>query len=285
MLEVSVVVPVRDGARSLPALLESLASQDLGSEQYETIVVDNASRDGSGDVAAALGARVVVEGLPNRSRARNTGVEAARANLLAFTDADCTASPQWLSALLACRGRAPLVAGPVEIEMGNRPNAIERFESFWRFDQQTTVTQGWAATANLMVERSAFEAVGGFDPGYRHIGEDADFCLRARRAGFELGYCQPAVVRHGAEHELGPVIRRAFFHGYSAAQVKRRLGVGHVAWRHPRPLLSPRAALAWHGIATRSMSGAERRRLGALASATYASRVVGSVWASMRRAR
>jgi glycosyltransferase involved in cell wall biosynthesis len=180
MLEVSVVVPVRDGAASLPVLLESLAAQDLEAERYEVIVVDNASGDGSGELAASLGARVAFEAIPNRSRARNAGASTARTDLFAFIDADCTASPQWLSALLACRGRASLVAGPVEIETRTPANAIERFESFWRFDQESTVAQGWAATANLMVERSAFDAVGGFDPEYRHIGEDADFCLRDR---------------------------------------------------------------------------------------------------------
>ena len=279
------VVPVRDGEASLGALLDSLASQELAPERYEVIVVDNASRDASGRVAAERGARVVFEARPNRSRARNAGVAAARADLIAFTDADCTVSPQWLGALLACRGRAPLVAGPVEIETRDAPNAIERFETLWRFDQRSAVANGYAATANLMVERSAFDTVGGFDPAYRHIAEDADFCVRASRAGLDLAYCERAVVRHGAEHELGAVIRRSFFHGYSAAQAKRRIGVGNVAWRHPRPLVSPAAALAWHSPAAGSLPRSERRAQAALASAAYASRVAGSVWATVRCAR
>lgn len=285
MPEISVVVPVRDGASSLPRLLESLMAQDLDEGRYEVIVVDNASRDGSGGLAASRGARVVAERVPNRSRARNAGAREARADLLAFIDADCTASKQWLSAMLACRGSSPLVAGPVEIETHTPPNAIERFERFWRFDQESWVSQGWAATANLMAERSAFEAIDGFDTEYPHIGEDVDFCIRAGRAGLSLGFCQSALVHHGAEREFGPVIRRAFFHGYSSAQVLWRLGVGHVAWRHPRPLVSPEAALAWHGIAAHSLPRAERRRQGALAMAVYASRVAGSAWASLRRAR
>jgi GT2 family glycosyltransferase len=283
--EVSVVVPVRDGAQSLPALLGSLAAQDLPDSRYEVIVIDNGSRDGSADVAAAHGARVVSEPQPNRSRARNAGARAAQADALAFIDADCVATPGWLSALLACRGRAPLVAGPVQIETNSPPNAIERFESAWRFDQEKGVKQGWAATANLLAERSAFEAIGGFDTEYPHIGEDVDFCIRAGRAGYALAYCSEAVVLHDAEHELGPVLRRAFFHGFSAAQVLRRLGVGQVAWRHPRPLLSPRMALAVHGIAADTLGRRERVTQTALATATYASRVAGSAWASLRRVR
>jgi GT2 family glycosyltransferase len=285
MPEVSVVIPVRDGAGSLPALLDSLAAQDLEADRYEVIVVDNASRDDSAEVASSRGASVVFEPRPNRSGARNAGVAAATADVIAFTDADCTVSPRWLSALLACRGQAPLIAGPVEVDTHDPPNLIERFEANWRFDQESGVKGGWAATANLLVEREAFEAIGGFDTAYRHIGEDVDFCLRAGRAGFAIAYCEGAVVRHEAEYELSPFLRRSFFHGYSAAQVLRRLGVGAIAWRSPRPMLSPRAALEWYGLPADELPAKERRRQSALATATYASRVAGSLWSSLRRAR
>jgi glycosyltransferase involved in cell wall biosynthesis len=282
--EISVVVPVRNGAGSLPALLNSLAAQDLEADRYEVVVVDNASTDRSAEVAASHDARVEFEPVPNRSRARNAGVSAARAQLLAFIDADCTASPTWLSALLNCRGTAPLVAGNVEIETRKPPNAIERFESSWRFNQESAVTQGWAATANLMVERHAFDAVGGFDSRYWY-GEDVDFCLRARRLGYSLTLCLLAVVRHRAEHNLHAVFRRAFLHGYGASQVLHTLGVGHVAWRHPRPLVSPRMALAFHGVSPDSLPRRDRVIQSGLATAAYASRVAGSAWASLLRTR
>lgn len=287
MPDVSVIVPVRDGAASLPALLASLEDQELARDRYEIIVVDNASRDGTGDVAALRGARVVFEPRPNRSRARNAGAREARSDLLAFIDADCTAAPHWLSALLAyhTQNPAPLVAGRVLIETRTVPNTIERFETHWRFDQASGVRNGWAATANLLVTREAFEAIGGFDSSYRHIGEDVDFCLRAQRAGYALGYCDAALVLHDAEHKLSPALRRAFFHGYSAAQVRRRLGTGHVAWRDPRILLSPRRVLAFHRIDPAALGARDRRLQSALAYASYVSRVAGSVWASLVRAR
>jgi GT2 family glycosyltransferase len=283
--DVSVVVPVRDGAQSLPALLDSLAGQDIDDELYEVIVVDNASRDGTADVAASHGARVVSEPRPNRSRARNAGAAAARADVITFTDADCTAAPEWLRSLLAARGQAPLLAGRVETTTRTTPNAIERFELRTRYDQQAGVRGGWAATANLLVEREAFEAVGGLDPSYRHIGEDVDFCLRAGRRGYPLRYCDAAVVYHDAEYELSPVLRRSFFHGYSSAQVRRRLGVGHVAWRDPRYMVSPRAARRFYQIDTDGLPLRERFALTALAMSTYASRAAGSAWASLVRAR
>lgn len=281
----SVVVPARDAEGSLPALLQSLERQSLPRDRFEVVVVENGSRDRTAEVAERHGARVVRERAGNRSRARNAGVHSARAGFIAFTDADCVAAPTWLEEMLACRGGAPLLAGPVVVAAGARANAVERFESLWRFSQEHWVAEGWAATANLCVERSAFAAVGGFDARYRHIGEDADFCIRAGRAGFPLGYCAGALIAHDPERRLGPVLRRAFFHGYSSAQVLARLGVGHAAWRDPRPLASPRAALARLGIAPEALPRRERLELGALASASYVSRVGGSLWAQISGAR
>jgi GT2 family glycosyltransferase len=283
--EVSVVIPARDAEEPLADLLDSLARQTLDADRFEVIVVENGSRDRTAEVAEERGARVLRETLGNRSRARNAGVAASEADVFAFTDADCVADPGWLEAMLACRGRAPLIAGNVRVSTRTPPNAVERFESVWRFAQEAWSAEGWAATANMLVEREAFEAIGGFDPTYRHIAEDADFCVRAGRAGFPLGYCDEGVVLHYAENELRPLIRRAFFHGYSSAQILRRLGVGHAAYRHPKGLVSRRAALAMVGIDASSLPPDERRRLGVLASATYVSRFAGSLWAVAQRAR
>jgi len=284
--EISVVVPARNGARSLPALLGSLAGQTLSRERFEVVVVDNASSDRTAEIARAGGAVVVSEPLPNRSRARNRGIEAARAPRVAFTDADCVASPRWLDQLLACADHAPLVAGPVVTTVsGERPNAVERLEQRWRFAQEHWVREGWAATANLLVERAALDALGGFDPAYRHIGEDADLCVRARRAGFALGFCAGAEVRHGAESGVTPMLKRAFRHGYGAHQALRRVGTGHRAWSDPTPLFSAQRALARLGVSPAELDPEERRRLGRLARLSYGARVAGSVWAEIQRAR
>lgn len=284
-VEVSVVIPVRDGAASLPPLLESLDRQTLARERFEVVVVDNASRDDTAEIARRAGATVVSEPIPNRSRARNAGIAAARADYIAFTDADCVVAPGWLEAYLACRGSAPLIAGPVEVTTGDPPNAVERFESLWRFGQEHWVKEGWAATANLAAERAVLEEIGGFDVTYRHIGEDVDMCVRATRAGHGLGWCPDASVSHYAEDEPWKMLKRAFFHGYSVNQAHYRLGLGYRAWAHPLPAFSGRRALATIGVGPRRFDPAERRRMARLAQAVYGMRVLGSVWAELRRAR
>jgi glycosyltransferase involved in cell wall biosynthesis len=282
---VSVVIPARNAAATIPPLLRSLAAQTLEQERFEVIVVDNDSSDDTAAVADAHGAKVVHEPVANRSRARNRGVAAAAAALFAFTDADCVADRRWLQALLACTSSAPLVAGEVQVTVSERPNALERFELLWRFGQRDWVEQGWAATANLLVQREAFDAIGGFDPAWREGGEDVDFCIRAGRAGHRLAYCAGARVEHYGERELRPFLRRFFMHGYSVNQATYRLGLGYRAWRHPLPALVGDRALREIGHSPNGFDPAEWRRMARLARLGYAARVAGSVWAQVSRAR
>ena len=283
--DVSVIIPVRNGAGSLPPLLQSLRQQTLAPERFEVIVVNNGSSDATAEVAASYGVTVIDEPVANRSRARNRGAEAARGRFYAFTDADCVADSRWLDALLANAHVAPLLAGEVRLTVGEEPNAVERFESLWRFGQEAWVKQGWAATANLLVDPRAFDAVAGFDPTWRHIGEDVDFCLRAASAGFSLGYCGEAIVEHRGEHAIGPLLKRCFRHGYSVNQAFYRHGAGYRAWRDPAPALIGDHALRQFGYSPDGFDAREWRRMASLARLGYAARVAGSLWAEVRHAR
>lgn len=283
--EISVIVPVRDGAGPLRILLESLEHQTLARERFEVIVVDNGSQDETASVARCGGVRLVQEqerGHP-RARPRNLGAAAAAAERFAFTDVDCVPTPHWLEAFAEAAGSAPLIAGPVTVTVEPNPNVVQRFERRWRFAQEPWVRSGWAATANLLVERRVFDAVGGFDEAYRHSGEDADFCVRARRVGFELGYCPNAQVLHPAEDRLRRSLERSFRYGYGATQGLRRTGAGERAWRRLRPLLDDCAALTAIGVDTSDLEPAERRRMHRLARASYMARILGSLWCDVRR--
>jgi GT2 family glycosyltransferase len=253
-------------------------------------VVDNASTDDTAAVAARLGARVASEPRPSRSRARNAGVAAASADRIAFIDAECEAEPGWLAALLGCLERAPLVAGPVRVRLSAAPGLYERFDALWRFHQREHVERdGWAASANLAIARDAFTAIGGFDPAYRHIGEDVDLCLRARAAGYEIAFCADAWISHPAEDSLQATLRRAYRQGWSMVQHHYRLpgAVGGRIHFHPGPLVRGDWALRRFGIDPDGLDPADRRSMMRLARLEYAARMVGSLHAELspRKAR
>jgi glycosyltransferase involved in cell wall biosynthesis len=110
----SVVVPAHDEARTLPATLESLLAQDFAGE-FEIIVVDNASTDATAAIATSYGVRLVQEPVRGVCNARQTGVRAARGEVVVSTDADTIHPVGWLrriDAELRDRPDAVAVAGP-----------------------------------------------------------------------------------------------------------------------------------------------------------------------------
>jgi GT2 family glycosyltransferase len=231
---VSVVVPVRDGARTLARCLAGLAAQDRPPD--EVIVVDNGSRDGSGELARAFGARtpalalrVVEEPRPGASVARNRGVAAASGDLVAFTDADCEPAPPWLGRLAGALGPGVgAVAGRV------RPapprSAIEAFAALYTLrtgelayeSSAFTLLRGGFPTANLAVRREVFDALGGFDETVRIYGEDYDLCARLYGLGQRIRYEPEAVVFHHHRTTLRGLLRQSFGFGACHAYLLRR---------------------------------------------------------------
>ena len=113
-LRFSVVVPAHDEAEDLGAALDALLAQDVDAA-YEVLVVDNASTDATAEVARSRGVRVVAEPRLGVCRARQTGTEAARGELVASTDADSVVPRDWLRRLDARFSAEPdlvAVAGP-----------------------------------------------------------------------------------------------------------------------------------------------------------------------------
>ena len=219
----SVVVPVRDGASSLRRCLDALAAQK-GVDTFEVIVVDNGSTDASGELARThpVVTKVVVEPRPGSYAARNAGVTAARASVVAFTDVDCTPEPAWLAVgltVLDATG-ADLVGGAIRALASPQPTMWERYDrAVYLRQEDIVVSAGWAVTANLFVRRAVFDSVGLFDGGLLS-GGDREFCLRARRAGFRIVYAEDATVWHAPRTTAREIWR-----------VNQRIGGGFAALR------------------------------------------------------
>lgn len=233
-MTVTVVVPVRDGARTLERCLAGLRDQRCPPDQV--IVVDNGSRDGSGPLARAFAGRtagfplvVLEEGRPGASVARNRGAAAATGEVVAFTDADCQPDPDWLARLLAAFG-----PGIGAVAGGVRPaapgGAVEAFAALYTlrtgdepFDAtRFTLRQGGFPTANLAVRRDLFDKLGGFDEAIRIYGEDYDLCARVYAAGYTIRYEPAAVVFHHHRTTLRGLLRQSFGFGTAHAYLLRR---------------------------------------------------------------
>src|SRR4051794_35765095 len=119
MIRVSVVVPARNAAATLGRTLACLADQEVDG-RFEVIVVDDDSEDRTADIARAARGPVTVisDGRLGAAEARNRGVAAAAAPVIAFTDADCFPTRDWLANGLSALADAELVQGRVQPDPG-----------------------------------------------------------------------------------------------------------------------------------------------------------------------
>ncbi|HEU5439336.1 MAG TPA: glycosyltransferase family A protein [Ktedonobacterales bacterium] len=190
---ISVIVPVYNGARFLAAALESVGAQHHRPD--EVIVVDDGSTDDTAAVARRYGGvRYLRQPNLGAAAARNTGAAAATGELLAFLDAD----DRWLPAKLSCQVRYldqhPDVDAVVTHQRLSIAPGAER--PGWVPPAWLERPQMGLVPSALMIRRTAFEVVGGFDVRYR-TGEDTDWFARAKDAGVALAILPEALVeRH-----------------------------------------------------------------------------------------
>ncbi|EZP31006.1 glycosyltransferase [Micrococcus luteus] len=197
---VSVVIPVYNGARTLPLQLEALRTQ-VGAPPFEVIVVDNRSTD---DLQGAMrpfmesgpSLRVVrAEAHQGSSYARNRGIAAARAPYVMFCDADDVVSRHWVAAGAAAFGTTSIWTGsvthlPAEIFDQGLDAVRDRLGD----ELQPQDGPGREVSGPFPVlmggdfgaSRQLLEAVGGFDQSFPHAGDDNDLAFRVLRAGHRL---------------------------------------------------------------------------------------------------
>lgn len=204
---IAVVVPTHGRVHYLDDLLDRLQAQDLPLEQFEVVVVDDASPDDTWNLLVARTATTpvrlcVARHATNRGPAatRNHGVAVSRAPYLAFTDDDCLPHPGWLSAMLvALESGAPVVQGHVEPPADDWATAGP-----WDHTIFVRRPSPFFETANVGYDRDRFLAVGGFADGDplltpeqgRGFGEDADLAWRVLRQGGERAFAPDARVDH-----------------------------------------------------------------------------------------
>jgi len=247
---ISVVVCTLNGARSLGRCLAATRQQSLG-EHLQLIVVDDGSTDDSADVAASYGAEVIRHEV-NRglAAARNTGIAAARAPIVATLDDDCEPEPEWAERLLggfvdgvagvggsavpaSSRGyfggyierNNPLV--PLEIDLAASAGIGYRFARYLRRNVGA-VPEGERAVYAFATANGAFRVevvreVGGFDDHFRgdEGGEDLDLCLRIgdKFGPGSLRFEPSAVVRHHFDTDPRALLRRCRSYGMGGARL------------------------------------------------------------------
>lgn len=205
---VSLIVVTYNSAGLLPAFFGALARTEY--PRYEVLVVDNASADGTLHYLAERqpGARVIASGQNlGFGRACNRGADAARGDLLVFLNPDVQVTPGWLASLVRHMGEQPDAAiicpetlypreelGSRDWGPGNEPDP----QSVAPRPQPLCAATESAAVPGcaMMVRRSAWEGLGGFDERIFLYWEDTELCWRAWLCGWRVLSDHEAIVFH-----------------------------------------------------------------------------------------
>jgi lipopolysaccharide/colanic/teichoic acid biosynthesis glycosyltransferase len=224
-IPVSVIIPAFNAAETLPLCLAALAAQDFPPDQYEVIVVDDGSTDGTTEVARAAGVRVIVQSNAGPAVARNTGATAARGDLLLFTDADCAAVPGWIRSLTAPFAD-PRVAGAKGAYLTRQVGLVPRFTQLEyedRYDRMAGAeTIDFVDTYSAAYRRDVFLANRGFDAIFPTASvEDQELSFRLAEKGYRLVFVPQAQVYHRHNPTLASYAHRKFLIGYWKALLTR----------------------------------------------------------------
>jgi glycosyltransferase involved in cell wall biosynthesis len=253
---VSVIIPVYNDNARLQTCLDALALQTYPADRFEVVVVDNGSvSPAAGNVSIGSNVRILFESRPGSFVARNTGLAAARGEVVAFTDADCYPERSWIEAGVKALGSSRVVvAGHVEAfpAKPGSPTAVERFEMLFGFEQDKNANRGVSVTANLICRRDVFDEAGYFGTE-SHSAHDYEWCQQAVARGYRVVYVPDAAVRTPARRSFAALalkMRRMSGASYVRGRSRNRLWAQRLsALRNMRPPLRRiRRALLQPGI-------------------------------------
>jgi O-antigen biosynthesis protein len=256
----SVIVCVYNGEQTIRDCCEGLLELDY--PDYEVIIVDDGSTDRTAELASEYPFQLIRTQNHGLSSARNTGLEAATGQIVAYTDGDARPDPHWLMYLAAgfqktahvgiggwnlgpngdgwiadCVTNAP--GGPVHVLLS---------------DSEAEHIPG----CSMAFRKDALAAIGGFDPQFRAAGDDVDVCWRLQQRGWTLGFEPGAMVWHHHRNSVRAYWRQQLGYGRAEAMLERKWpekynAIGHLTWTgrlYGKGLTLPlgRGGRIYHGI-------------------------------------
>lgn len=221
---ISVVVPAKNEEAVIEATVRSLCAMDYaeeGQRRFEVLVVDDRSTDGTAGILKRLARERAItvvqtpEGSFGKAAALNLGIARSRADIIAVFDADARVGPDFLQRMvpfLVEPGVGGVQARRVLYNAGQ--NAVTRLQDdeyrlFQRTLQRARQALGGMVCFSgngLLFRREALDEVGGWNEDA--LTEDIDLSVRFHLAGWEIRYCDEAIVWEEAVAHLRPLVRQ-----------------------------------------------------------------------------
>jgi GT2 family glycosyltransferase len=237
--KVSIVVASYEGGRTLPACLDSL--RHLNYPDYEVILVDDGSTDDTARIASHYPeVRTIHQTNMGLSAARNTGINAATGEIVAFTDSDCRADEDWLHYLVGDLLKTDAaaigghnfpppednwIAGCVAASPGGPAHVLLD-------DRNAEHIPG----CNMAFWKWALDEINGFDVRFRAAGDDVDVCWRLLQHGYKIAFTHAGFVWHYRRNSVGAYLRQQRGYGIAESLLQRKHpeffnNIGGMRWR------------------------------------------------------
>lgn len=216
---ISVIIPTYNAEKTIGQCLHALKQQNYPSASYEVILVDDGSKDATGEIARTYDIKYLRQENSGPATARNKGAIVAKGEIILFTDSDCVPEPDWIREMAAPFNDKSVMA--VKGAYRNRQKSIVARFAQLEFEERFEMLKKAASidmvdTYSAGFRKDAFLQLGGFDTSFPVANnEDTELSYRMSTRGFKMVFNPNAIVFH-LDHpaSVKRYARLKFWRGY-----------------------------------------------------------------------
>ncbi|MBC2694138.1 MAG: glycosyltransferase [Desulfobacteraceae bacterium] len=224
-INVSVIIPLYNAVCEIMTCLHALINQTYPKNNYEIIVVNDGSYDGSEKVVKMFEEVILINQTHQGPGAtRNNGASHAQGKIILFIDADCIAIPAWLEEMVKCFEEDSNIVGVQGAYKTDQKRLLARFSQI-EFEERFEMLKkkdaiDFIGSFSVGFKKEFFQEAGGFK-SHLIMNEDIDLSYRMTEIGGRLIFNPSAVVYHQHRETLWKYVRLKFWRGYWRTLVYR----------------------------------------------------------------
>jgi len=204
---ISVIIPCLNNERTIERCIKSLINQDYPKKFFEMILIDNGSSDMTISIIQQYPVNILIEPIKNPYIARNLGALHAKGQILAFSDANCEFTSNWLSSINhTINTSADVSQGPGYLT--NQNNLLPKAESIRLFMDHNCF---WGDAKNLAIKKTLFYKVNGFFE--YHTGCDSLLVDQLKSQKYNVKYNNNQQVYRDFSEQLTTLLNKSWKYG------------------------------------------------------------------------